>query len=53
MATAEVTPSIAAGLRGKLTKENFGASMPSYAPTYPEFGPEGWDWLDIDVVLID
>src|SRR5579863_8885684 len=54
MATAEVvTPSIAAGLRGKLTKENFGASMPSYAPTYPAFGPEGWDWLDIDAILID
>ena len=27
--------------------------MPSYAPTYPAFGPEGWDWLDIDMVLID
>jgi acetoacetate decarboxylase len=53
MATAQVTPSIAPGLRGKLTKENFGPSMPSYAPTYPTMGPEGWDWLDIDMVLID
>jgi acetoacetate decarboxylase len=53
MATAEEGTPIVAGLRGKLTKENYGASMPSYAPTYPAFGPEGWDWLDIDVVLID
>jgi acetoacetate decarboxylase len=53
MATAAVTPSIAPGLRGKLTKENFGSSMPSYAPTYPSMGPEGWDWVDIDMVLID
>jgi acetoacetate decarboxylase len=53
MATPAVAPSIAPGLRGKLTKENFGASMPSYAPTYPSMGPEGWDWLDIDMVLID
>jgi len=53
MATAEVITPIAAGLRGKLTKENFGPSMPSYAPTYPAFGPEGWDWLDIDAILID
>ncbi len=53
MATAEVVTPIAAGLRGKLTKENFGPSMPSYAPTYPAFGPEGWDWLDIDAILID
>lgn len=44
---------IPAGLKGKLTKKNFGPSMPSYAPTYPLFGPEGWKWLDIDVVLID
>ena len=28
MATAEVVTPIAAGLRGKLTKENFGPSMP-------------------------
>jgi hypothetical protein len=27
--------------------------MPSYAPTYPEFGPEGWDWLDLEMVMID
>jgi acetoacetate decarboxylase len=53
MATTAVAPSIAPGLRGKLTKENFGPSMPSYAPTYPTMGPEGWDWLDIDMVLID
>jgi acetoacetate decarboxylase len=53
MATPAVAPSIVPGLRGKLTKENFGPSMPSYAPTYPTMGPEGWDWLDIDMVLID
>src|SRR3984957_16073163 len=52
MATA-VTPSIAAGLPGKMTKERFGASMPTHAPTSPAFGPEGWDWLDIDAILID
>jgi acetoacetate decarboxylase len=44
---------IPVGLKGKLTKENFGPSMPSYAPTYPAFGPEGWKWIDIDAVLID
>jgi acetoacetate decarboxylase len=44
---------IPVGLKGKLTKENFGPSMPSYGPTYPLFGPEGWKWIDIDAVLID
>ena len=42
------------GLKGKLTSQNFGPSMPSYAPTYPAFPKgESWKWLDIDVVLID
>jgi acetoacetate decarboxylase len=48
-----VAVEIPVGLKGKLTKENFGASMPSYGPTYPLFGPEGWKWIDIDAVLID
>jgi acetoacetate decarboxylase len=46
-------PQIPVGLQGKLTKENFGPSIPSYAPLYPKFGPEGWWWTDIDAVLID
>jgi acetoacetate decarboxylase len=53
MATTTATPSIPTGLKGKLTKKNFGPSMPSYAPTYPALDPEGWDWLDIDLVMVD
>jgi acetoacetate decarboxylase len=42
------------GLRGKVTKDNYGPSMPSQAPMYPMFGAgDVWKWLDIDVVLID
>jgi acetoacetate decarboxylase len=45
---------IPVGLKGKLTSQNFGPSMPSYAPLYPAFRKEEpWQWLDIDVVLID
>jgi acetoacetate decarboxylase len=54
MAVADVAaPQIPVGLQGKLTKETFGPSMPSYAPLYPSFGRDGWWWTDIDVVLID
>jgi acetoacetate decarboxylase len=43
-----------AGLQGRVTKDNFGSSMPSYGPLYPTFVPgTGWQWLDIDVVMID
>ena len=34
-------PQIPVGLQGKLTKENFGPSIPSYAPTLPQFRPRG------------
>src|SRR6476660_9158014 len=41
------------GLQGQLTKDNFGPSMPSYAPTYPAFGKDPWKWLDSDIVIFD
>jgi acetoacetate decarboxylase len=44
---------IAPGLQGQVTKDDFGASMPAIAPLYPGFGQGGWQFDDIDLLMID
>jgi acetoacetate decarboxylase len=45
---------IAPGLQGRVTKDNYGASMPAIAPLYPGFVQgDGWRFDDIDVLMID